>query len=91
MGWAYGEVNGREVGYSVEATCDKEGCEAKIDRGLAYCCGGMHGGDEYSCGGYFCSAHRTHPDREPPEGMPYWREMCESCCEAIDHPVAEVE
>lgn len=57
MSWAYGTVNGREVGYSVAATCDQAGCETKIDRGLGFCCGGMHGGGEHGCGGYFCGDH----------------------------------
>ncbi len=56
MGWGYGEVDGREVGYNVMATCDFPGCKAKIDRGLGYCCGTMHGGDN-GCGNYFCAAH----------------------------------
>ena len=58
MGWSYG-VNGegREVGYSVSATCDQEGCYKEIDRGLAYVCGDMHDGGEYGCGDYFCYEH----------------------------------
>ena len=38
MGWSYGFENGREVGYSVEATCDYDGCDVEIHRGLAYKC-----------------------------------------------------
>lgn len=57
MGWAYGIVDGREVGYSVAAKCDQLKCKAKIDRGLAYACGGMHGHNEHGCGGYFCEKH----------------------------------
>lgn len=58
MGWAFC-VNqfGREVGYGVEAECDRPGCDEKIDRGLGYCCGGMHDGGEYGCGEYFCGSH----------------------------------
>lgn len=60
MGWGYGTNNeGREVGYSVEATCDQDGCEVEIDRGLGYVCGGMHdAGFEVGCGRYFC--HNGH-------------------------------
>ena len=55
MGWAYGVLpGGKEVGYSVSATCEEEGCEAQIDRGLSYACGTMHGNN---CGGYFCPDH----------------------------------
>ena len=35
MGWGYGIVNGREVGYSVEATCDRDGCGTKIGAATA--------------------------------------------------------
>lgn len=82
MGWAYGiNGEGREVGYSVEATCDKAGCDAKIDRGLAYVCGQMHDGDENSCGGYFCSSHLVM-------GVALPNQMCEACADTYDreHP-----
>ena len=61
MGWANcGEDDlGRQIGYAHEATCDAQGCETKIDRGLSYVCGGMHGGDGFGCGRYFCQEHRT--------------------------------
>ena len=60
MGWANcGEDrNGRPIGYAVEAKCDEPGCEVKIDRGLAYVCGDMHGEDELSCDKYFCNSHK---------------------------------
>lgn len=58
MGWSHGyNAEGREVGYAVEAVCDEDGCDVKIDRGLYYCCGDMHGGGEYGCGRYFCGGH----------------------------------
>lgn len=58
MGWAFGENSeGREVGYGVKATCDKEGCDTQIDRGIEYVCGEMHDGGEYGCGQYFCGTH----------------------------------
>jgi hypothetical protein len=57
MGWGYGIVQGKEVGYSVNATCEHEGCNEEIDRGLSYACGGMAGEDEYSCNGFFCEEH----------------------------------
>ncbi len=60
MGWGNcGEDSkGRPIGYMHEATCDHEGCDEKIDRGLSYACGGRHG----DCGGqacdkYFCTKH----------------------------------
>ena len=57
MGFAYYEINGKPCGYGVEATCEEPGCDAKIDRGLAYLCGRIPGGDDTHCGGYFCAAH----------------------------------
>jgi hypothetical protein len=60
MGWANcGEDSkGRPIGYAHRATCDHPGCEKRIDRGLSYACGDMHGEDEVSCEGYFCPEHR---------------------------------
>ncbi len=45
MGWANcGEDSqGRPIGYAHEGICDHPGCEARIDRGLEFACGGMHG------------------------------------------------
>jgi hypothetical protein len=59
MGWANcgNDTKGRPIGYAHAATCDHPGCTKKIDRGLAYACGGMHGDDEVSCERYFCSEH----------------------------------
>lgn len=61
MGYAYYEIirNGEkiEAGYSVEAVCEKDGCDEKIDRGLAHLCGETPGGDEHGCGGYYCGQH----------------------------------
>lgn len=61
MGWANcGEDSkGRPIGYAHQGTCDHPGgCTVEIDRGIAHACGGMHGTDEASCEGYFCSAHQ---------------------------------
>ena len=59
MGWARCGTDdpGRMIGYAIRAECDEPGCDATIDRGLSYVCGGMHGGDEHGCGGYFCGQH----------------------------------
>lgn len=59
MGWAYCGTDqyDREIGYGIAATCDKRGCGVAITRGLAYCCGPMHNGDEGGCGRYYCDAH----------------------------------
>lgn len=62
MGWSHcgTDDDGREIGYGVSATCDQPECNAKIDRGLAYCCGSMHGGGDHGCGRYFCGKHLIH-------------------------------
>lgn len=75
MGWAYGFVNGRDVGYGVPAVCDKPDCDEKIDRGLAYLCGDMHG-DEFGCGLYFCSRHLMY--RRPKE-LDHSVQKCPRC------------
>jgi hypothetical protein len=78
---------GRMVGYAVEATCDLEGCEEKIDRGLAYVCGSMHDGGEYGCGDYFCPAHIFFNASD--------EQLCQACLDRFEeeHPeiVAEDE
>ena len=80
MGWANcgRDERGRKIGYAFVAKCDAPGCKVKIDRGLSYVCGGMHGGDGIGCGGYFCSAHRV--DVELNDGD--YKMVC-SPCEAI--------
>lgn len=60
MGWANcgQDSKGRNIGYAHSATCDHPGCKKRIDRGLSYACGGMHGtGEGFQCEGYFCGAH----------------------------------
>lgn len=63
MGWGNcgKDSDGRNIGYIYEAICDHVGCNKKIDRGLYYVCGTMHGEDEDSCGRYFCDEHRNNP------------------------------
>lgn len=61
MGWSIGFDTKwqRDIGYAVPAFCDYPGCDAKIDRGLAYVCGAEQPyGGENGCGLYFCDAHR---------------------------------
>jgi len=59
MGWAHcgTDSQGRPIGYAHAGTCDFPGCGERIDRGLSYACGDMHGEDEFSCEGYFCHKH----------------------------------
>lgn len=59
MSWAvgYDEKWQRDIGYGVPAICDHPRCHGKIDRGLAYVCGGEAYGGERGCGLYFCCPH----------------------------------
>ena len=82
MGWGYGIVNGREVGYSVEATCDRDGCGTKINRGLSYVCGSMHGGAEFGCGGYFCESHLLYSGSRNSSGD--YEALCEGCSARVE-------
>lgn len=81
MGWANcgTDSTGRQIGYAHGATCDHEGCSERIDRGLAYVCGDMHGTDEVSCEKYFCHDHRQnyvlHDDRT--------LRVCDACAKAL--------
>lgn len=62
MGWGDcgTDSKGRQIGYVHSARCDHPGCKTKIDRGLSYSCGGMHGTGEGGCEGYFCYQHLFH-------------------------------
>lgn len=81
MGWANcGEDSrGRPIGYAHAATCDHPECDTKIDRGLDYACGGMHGETEYGCEGYFCYKHLVY--REPIGSEVVT--VCNECAEQI--------
>lgn len=75
MGWSYGKSSeGREIGYAVEAVCDHPECNQKINRGLAYACGGMHEASDIYCERYFCEAHLLCVDIN---GMAYT--LCDDC------------
>lgn len=59
MGWSIGYDSNwhRDIGYGVPCTCDHPDCKKKINRGLAYVCGGEPYGGEEGCGLYFCYKH----------------------------------
>jgi hypothetical protein len=61
MGWASGtNVDGREVGYGILATCAQDGCAEEIDRGLYYACGDsarVFDSTAPGCGDHFCAEH----------------------------------
>lgn len=84
MSWAHGRnAAGREIGYAVPATCDLDGCDEAIDRGLFYVCGSMHDGGEFGCGGYFCACHLEYcfaPTSTP--------QLCPTCMEEFEKEAA---
>ena len=59
MSWSHcgKDSEGRQIGYAIAAICDHPGCTTKIDRGLSFACGGMHGETEVGCEKYFCATH----------------------------------
>lgn len=59
MGWSIGHDSNwdRDIGYGVPCKCDHPDCNKKIDRGLAYVCGGEPYGGDLGCGLYFCYDH----------------------------------
>jgi hypothetical protein len=84
MGWGNcgTDSRGRGIGYYFPARCDEKGCHRRIDRGLDYACGGMHGEDEVSCEGYFCEEHRQHEVLQP-SGRGRTVRVCRSCAAAL--------
>jgi len=82
MGWGNcGEDSkGRPIGYCHIGICDHPGCNEKIDRGLAYACGGMHG-DQEGCEGYFCYEHLILVDAEKYELTQ--GQLCPKCFEEM--------
>lgn len=83
MGWSIGiNSNDRDVGYGVPAYCDHPQCNAEIDRGISYICGGEPDGGEEGCGLFFCAKHQVGR-----------HQRCERCVrdndpfpEKADHP-----
>lgn len=57
MGYGSYVINGKECGYMVDAVCEEPGCNAPINRGLSYACGGVPGEVDGFCDGYFCFDH----------------------------------
>ena len=73
MSWAIGFDNRwqRDIGYGVPCYCDHPDCNAEIDRGLSYVCGGEPYGGDRGCGLYFCEKHLVWGVRLP--------QLCERC------------
>lgn len=102
MGWSDcgTDDQGRPIGYAFEAECDHPECDAEIDRGLAYCCGGMHGNEPMynadgefinACGRYFCEKHRTWVTAYDSSGKLTAFEVCEACRKAFVNEFGEIE
>lgn len=91
MGWSVGYDSNwsRDIGYGVPAWCDAA-CGTKIDRGLAYVCGGGPYGEPAGCGLYFCTRHLwMDPEDESGERD----QLCNKCMDGAepyeptaDHP-----
>lgn len=94
MGWGNcgTDSKGREIGYHHMASCDQDGFEAEIDRGLSHACGGMHGDcGGQACEGYFCGEHLFYVDHE---AMGYEEltngQLCGSCLKAAKQEIADM-
>jgi|SRR5436190_11618140 len=79
MGWSLGEHDGRDIGYGVPALCDHPNCVAKIDRGLAYVCGGDAYGGDVGCGLFFCEEHRSYSRKRASNGERVTKSLCKRC------------
>lgn len=73
------DSSGRPIGYAFSATCDHDGCNQKIDRGLSFACGDMHGATEYGCELYFCGDHRDNFVDDGDRGV----RVCDSCARSL--------
>lgn len=63
MSWAFGIENGKEVGYSVDDTCNLKECDKEIDRGIDHRCGGVSNlHDDFGCGNFFCARHVNYTE-----------------------------
>lgn len=87
MGWSIGYDDNwnRWIGYGVPAWCDHPDCIKKIDRGLAYVCGGDPHGGEYGCGLYFCSKHLAYGTRGRGKDAETVQ-LCQRCLNRRRHP-----
>ena len=89
MGWSYcgKDREGRDIGYGIEALCDYRNCLTEIDRGLAFVCGSMHGGDGIGCGKYFCYDHLTFITSNLEQRTV---QVCEECADICEKELPEI-
>lgn len=69
MGYSHYDTPKGPAGYAVEDVCHEDGCDKRIDRGIAYRCGdSLPGGaedDAGNCGWWYCESHLGYvPDDE---------------------------
>ena len=67
----------RHGGYGVPSICDHPDCNEKIDRGMAYCCGGEPFSDA-GCGQYFCTDHLGYSTGDDAV------QQCERCLSGVE-------
>ena len=79
MGYQVYELGGqnRFGGYGVPSICDHPDCNKKIDRGMAYCCGGEPGSGK-GCGQYFCTDHLGYSTEDDAV------QQCEPCLAGVE-------
>ena len=92
MGWADcgADSEGRPIGYGFAGKCDHDGCDADIDRGLSYACGGMHGAGEGYCEKYFCGEHLTLVDRTVVNALGYDLHQGQLCPDCLAKMIQDV-
>lgn len=81
MSWEIGweGSRGRWVGYGVPAHCEHPDCDAEIDRGLSYVCGGEPFGGDHGCGMFFCTRHLEMRFRGRGSTDAGYRQLCQRC------------
>lgn len=89
MGYGHYKLSsGKEAGYGVSAICEHPGCDAEIDRGMSYACGGEPGEQGgWSCEGYFCPKHLycvgVLPDTEASTELRFAVSLCAQCTSVL--------
>jgi hypothetical protein len=81
MGYAIYEFNGRDCGYAVPAVCEHPNCDAEIDRGISYVCGGTPD-SEFGCRLYFCEKHLQYAPNDNGDSV----QVCDRCAYRLEHP-----
>ena len=95
MGYSiyYDSERKRDLGYGVPAVCDHPDCNEKIDRGLAYVCGGEPRYNDEGCALYFCGKHLRfyHRIDEEAEEEIMSHQLCERCGAAYENEDLAIE